>query len=256
MLNNTNTCLYQAYTKITTYHHKICVSTKYQHVPQPVPSTMYHNLYHNKCINHAPTPVPNRASTMHLNLYQTMHQQCISTPYHVPTMHINYVHQPCTISCIIPCPNYAHKPCASILYINTIPCTNPVPYHVSTMHHNKCLNHIPYHAIHHMPINQDMNQQCISTSRPQPTYTMYPMMCLKSYTKALKHMPQACSSISPICNLITQYTIPNQIPTNQECTTNNVSYDHQDVPYINKTCLSSMYHTITKHNIQSHKCNS
>jgi hypothetical protein len=109
----------------------------------------------NKCINHAPTPVPNH-----------VHQPCTSTC-------TKHVHQPCTMINHQPCT----KPCnTSTMYINT----NHVPYHVSTMHHNKCLNHIPYHAIHHMPINQDMNQQCISPSRPQPTCTMHPMMCLKS----------------------------------------------------------------------------
>jgi hypothetical protein len=172
MLNNTNTCLYQACTKITTYHHKICVLTKFQpvpfinhastctstytinHITQPVPQQVHQpctNTCTKLCINHAPQPIPNCASTMHLNT--------------IPCA--NHAHQPCTISCIIPCPNYAHQPCTSIMYINTIPCTNPVPYHVSNMHHNKCLNHIPYHAIHHMPKNQDMNPQYISSSRLQ-----------------------------------------------------------------------------------------
>jgi hypothetical protein len=87
MLNITNTCLYQACTNITTYHHKICVSTKYQPVP---------------CINHQPVP-----STMH-----TMHQTCINhvhqtactntcTSTHVPHHHVpymcNHVHQHHTI---------------------------------------------------------------------------------------------------------------------------------------------------------------
>jgi hypothetical protein len=121
-------------------------ASMHQPVPQPVPSTMYHN----KCINHAP------------NLY----------------------HQPCTIPCAITMYHTMFQPCTSTMYINTctIPCTKP--------------------------INQEMYQQCISTSRPQPTCTMHPMMCLKSYTKSHKHMPQACSSISPRCNLITQYTKP------------------------------------------------
>jgi hypothetical protein len=43
-------------------------------IPQPIPSTMYHN----KCINHAPC---------------TNHVSSPPVPYHVPTMHINHVHQ-------------------------------------------------------------------------------------------------------------------------------------------------------------------
>jgi hypothetical protein len=144
------------------------------------------------------------------NLYQTMHQPCTNTCTklcinHVPvpncasTMHQTCtipMHQPCTIPCTIPCANHAHQPCTS------------TPYHVP----------IIYHIMPYTPINQDMNQQCISTSRPQPTCTMHPMMCLKSYTKAHKHMPLACSSISPRCNLITQYTKP------QVCTITSPKY--------------------------------
>jgi len=60
--------------------------TMHQSIPQPVPSTMYHNT----CINHAPY------------LYHTRYQSCTipsinHVPYHVsycvPTMHINHVHQ-------------------------------------------------------------------------------------------------------------------------------------------------------------------
>jgi hypothetical protein len=181
MSNITNTCLYQACTKSPTYHHRI-----------------------HMCINHAPTPVPYQASTM----YTTTCNMCINhvpspVPYHAST--ITSIYQPCQPS------NHTststmYQPCTSTMYINTIPCTN----------------HIPYHAIHHIPINQDMNQQCISPSRPQPTCTMHPMMCLKSYTKAHKHMPLACSSISPRCNLITQYTKP------QVCTITCNQTIHQD----------------------------
>jgi hypothetical protein len=156
----------------------VCVSTMYQHNVPYQASTMYHN---------------NCASTMHIN----------HVPYHASTMY-HTMYQPCTSYQCQPCTN--HTLTTSTMYINTIPCTN----------------HIPYHAIHHIPINQDMNQQCISPSRPQPTCTMHPMMCLKSYTKAHKHMPLACSSISPRCNLITQYTKP------QVCTITCNQTIHQD----------------------------
>jgi hypothetical protein len=119
------------------------------------------------------------ASTMHQHLYHTKHQPytttCIMNLYHI-------MYQSCTM----------YQPCTSTRYINTISCTN----------------YIPYNVIHHIPINQDMNQQCISPIRPQPTCTMHQMMCVKSYTKSHKHMLLACSSISPRCNLITQYTKP------------------------------------------------
>jgi hypothetical protein len=115
---------------------------------------------------------PTHASTKHVPNHQPisqhMHQPCTNT------CTTTCMCQSCTISCITHASNMYHvtytiyhtmcQPCASIMYINTIPCTN----------------HIPYHAIHHIPIRQDMNQQCISQSKPQPTCTMYPMMCLKS----------------------------------------------------------------------------
>jgi len=78
----------------------------HQHVPYQT-STMYQNLYHNKCINDAPTPVPNHASTMHHNMY--------------------------------------HMPQPSTMYINTctIPCTNNVSqpytiYHITQSFHTPC----------------------------------------------------------------------------------------------------------------------
>jgi hypothetical protein len=133
-------------------HNQVPRCTMHQHVPS--------TIYHNKCINHAPTPLPNHASTMHLNLYNMPQPSTIYTKY-----------QTCTIPCIIPCVNHTHQLCTSTMYINTIPCANLVPYHVTTMHHKKCLNHISYHSI--MPYtmyqyNQDMHQQCTSTDIPQP----------------------------------------------------------------------------------------
>jgi hypothetical protein len=102
---------------ITRYVSQPC--TKPSTVPYQA-SIVYHNLYHNKCINHAPTPVPNNCinHAPHHNLY------------HMPqpsTMYIN------TIPSTNPVPYHAHQPCTS----------TPIPYHVPTMY----LNHIPYHSI-------------------------------------------------------------------------------------------------------------
>jgi hypothetical protein len=147
MPNITKTSLYQACTKITNISSQdMCLNHVPRHVPnhQPIPSTMYHN----KCINHAPS------------LYHTKYQ-----------------------SCTIPCANHVHQ------------------HH--TMYQSYTIScHTPYTN------KPRYDQQCISTSRPQPTCTMHPMMCLKSYTKAHKHMLQTCSLVSPRCNLITQYTKP------------------------------------------------
>ena len=151
MSNITNTCLYQACTKITNKPSQdMCLNHVPKYVPnhQPVPyqaSTMYHN----KCINHAPTPVPNHASTKHHNLYQTMHQ-------------------PCTITCII-C--LKHKPCTSTPYHVPIfyhtmyqPCTSThVPYHVPTMY----LNHIPYHSIMPYTMHHRIYQESTINGVPQ-----------------------------------------------------------------------------------------
>jgi hypothetical protein len=138
MLNITNTCLYQACTNITTYHHKICVSTKYQPV------------------NHASSA-------------PTMHQTC--TINHVPCMH-----QPCTkhVHAHVHHVPYHVPPCASTMYI----CINHVPYHVPTMyinhvhqHHTiyhkissmKCLNHMPRICAKCVPsIYQDHQQVPLS----------------------------------------------------------------------------------------------
>jgi hypothetical protein len=98
--NITTTCLYQACTKITTYHHKICVSTKYQ----PVPCiNLYHNLYHQPC-------TITRASTMH-------HTYTIPGINHVPYQVSIMYHTMYLTVC---------QPCTSTMYINTIPCTNKI----------------------------------------------------------------------------------------------------------------------------------
>jgi hypothetical protein len=184
MSNITNTCLYQACTKITnipsqdmclnqvptcTMHHASTCAI-------PVPSTMYHNM----CINHASTIYQSciiPCATMHINhAYQHVHQH--HTMYQSCTIpSINHVPQQCTSTmCIQPCTNTCTKPCASTMHLNLYhmpqpstmyhvpstnmyhtmyqPCTsiNHVhqhPYHVHipyTIYHEMCLNHIPYHS--------------------------------------------------------------------------------------------------------------
>jgi hypothetical protein len=104
MLNITTTCLYPSCTKITTYHHNIFFSTKYQLVPCI-------NLYHNLC--HQPCTITS-ASTM----YQTCTIPSINhVPYHVSIMyHTIYLTMYLTM----------FQPCTSTMYINTIPCTNKI----------------------------------------------------------------------------------------------------------------------------------
>jgi hypothetical protein len=128
MLNITNTCLYQACTNITTYHHNICVLIKYQ----PVPCI---NMYHQRCTT---TSAP------------TMHQPCTSTMY----MHINMCQ---------PCANHALQPCTSICANHALqPCTSTnvpyrIPYHVpQTICHEMYINHIPYQTsiMYHIPYQQ------------------------------------------------------------------------------------------------------
>jgi hypothetical protein len=140
------------------------------------PSNLYHtkvhqpctnNLYHNKCINHAPTPVPkciNHAPTPVPNL-------CINhAPYNQTMYQPVTMHQPCTI-------NMYHMP-HHTMYINTIPSTNtmyhtmyqpctstPVPYHVPTMY----LNHIPYHSIMPYTIYHRIYQASTINGVPQPS---------------------------------------------------------------------------------------
>ena len=91
-------------------------------MPRP---SMYQtiNLYHAKRQLYTTTCTTTSASTMHQNLYQTVHQPYITiVPNCALTMHHNLFHMP--------------QP--STMYINTIPSTNLVPYHVPTMY----LNHI------------------------------------------------------------------------------------------------------------------
>jgi hypothetical protein len=172
--------MYQSmYQTINLYHtkHQPCTTT----CTTTSASTMHQHLYQ-LCINHAPTPVPNRASTMHLNhLYPTVHQPyqlyhipCTNhVPYHVSTMYINHHHVPYHVPTI---PYHTMcQPCTSTMYIiHTMcqPCTSiyHIMYHipytmkcVSTIYHIT-LNHAMYHKISlmYMPISQI----CASNNEP------------------------------------------------------------------------------------------
>jgi hypothetical protein len=133
-------------------------------------------VYHNTCINHAPTPIPNHTSTMHQHLCQTMHQ-------------------PCTITCTI-CLN--HQPCTStpyqvpILYYTMYqPCTSTlVPYHVPTIY----LKHIPYHLIMSYTMYHWIYQASTIKDVPQQS-TKQP----RSYTNiCLNHAPNMCLKHVPM----------------------------------------------------------
>jgi hypothetical protein len=122
MSNITNTCLYQSCTKIIN-----------------IPSQdicMYHTMYQNSTI-HQPVP-------------QQVHHPCTNT---------------CTKSCINHEPQLfqtVHQPCIPTMYINTILCTNHIPYHsiyqytnkpriAPTMYLNKYTTTIMYHASNDVP---------------------------------------------------------------------------------------------------------
>jgi hypothetical protein len=152
MSNITNTCLYQACTKITNIPSQdMCLNHVPKHVlnHQPVPyqhqpctTTMYH--MHQTCTKHVP------------NLYQIMHQSCTKPK------------QNCTIPCTKPVPNHASTKTCAIPCANTISCINYVSHHASMSPRNAsyiyqkcisnnvpniqdapqtmCLNHIPYHS--------------------------------------------------------------------------------------------------------------
>jgi hypothetical protein len=244
MSNITNTCLYQACTKITNIPSQdMCLNHVPKHVPnhQPVPyqaSTMYHNLYHNKCINHAP------------NLYHIStinhHQPCINhVPYHVPCLN----HQPCTST---PYTMYhtmyqhVHQQCTS----------TPVPYHVPTMY----LNHIPYHSIMPYTIYHRIYQASTINGVPQPSTnitkrcisymcchipsvilnnvsismtTIHHVPMLQEYTK---NKPQACTIASSPCNQ-TRY---------QDTNTTKMYYYS-----MYHTNITKMYHASTRHASQA-----
>jgi hypothetical protein len=165
MSNITNTCLYQACTKITnipsstTMYH---ACTMHQPVPQPVPSTMYHN----KCINHAP-------NLHHQHLYHTMSTM-------PSTMHINHVHQPSTLyhTMCQPCTSTMHKtstnmPISPRCASSTMPTSSVqhAPQSCAKPRTKLCLNK------YYTNINKTCIQSCTSNHVPQP-YTISLMICL------------------------------------------------------------------------------
>jgi hypothetical protein len=172
------------------YNHKICVSTMYQTINmyhtkyQPCNTTCtttsdstmhqtmhqpYTNTYTKPSINHAPTPMPNHASTMHHNLY--------------------------------------HMPQPSTMYINTIPSTKIVPYHVSTMYINTCTipctNKVsqPYtislnHAIHHIPLDISSKYHKICTlTKYQTTKIIYQVYASTIHLRCASSMCQCLNNI-------------------------------------------------------------
>jgi hypothetical protein len=96
---------------------------------QPVPCIkLYHNLYHQV---HQPCTITSASTIMYqnkcININHVPTMYLYHIPYHVPTMQINHVHQPCTsihVPYTIPCANHEmyliyhikHQTC-------TIPCT-------------------------------------------------------------------------------------------------------------------------------------
>jgi hypothetical protein len=90
--------------------------TMHKIVPQPIPSSAS-TMYHKTCINYVPKQLHQSCTTMYL----------YHIPYHVPTMQINHVHQPCTsihVPYTIPCANHEMYLIYHIKHQNcTIPCT-------------------------------------------------------------------------------------------------------------------------------------
>jgi hypothetical protein len=156
--------------------------------------------------------------------------------------------------------NLYHMPQPSTMYINNVP--------IMYLNHN----HIPYHSIMSYAMYHRIYQESTINGVPQPSTnmtkrcisylcfhipsvilnnvsismtTIHHVPVLQEYTK---NKPQAYSIISMYLNQIPIYQY------NQYVLLLNVPYQyHQDIPCINKTCFSSMYHTITKHKLQSHQ---
>jgi hypothetical protein len=181
------------------YHtkHQPCTTTSaslmhrhlYQITHQPCTNT-----YTKSCINHAPTPIPNFASTMHHNLYHmlqpsTMYTNTIpstnNVPYHASTMYINNVHQhlhhtmyqQCistiyhiTQSCDTPCTIGYIKQVPPKVYLKKVPKKQD---HIPSI----CLNHEPNMCLKHVPMPQqytkDLHQACTITSSTCNTQKMH-----------------------------------------------------------------------------------
>jgi hypothetical protein len=186
-------CLNQVPT-CTMHHASTCTIN---HVPQqvhqpctkPVSSTMYHNM----CINHAPTMYTNH-----------VHQPCTCTSIctnHVPTMHINHVHQHIyhTIYHTMYHKPYAKKCISTIYHIKHQSCTI---YHtnnhmhictMSSMKHLKEPMHVPHAYItiqHEHPSTmykklKDMNYNnhviCCTSHKSAPHSTNQPTYTISKY---------------------------------------------------------------------------
>jgi hypothetical protein len=160
----------------TTYTNNLNhASTMHQPVPQPVI-----NLYHKKCINHAPTytkqPVINLyhkqvhqpCTNLYLNLYhEQVHQPCTNL-YH------EQVHQPCTKPVQITCHNNLSKQ----------PITKPVSSLLSTK--SDLLTKINH---------QDNSQRCASTKHNTTTHNhhqdQYVLLIIYQYkydTSSINHV--------------------------------------------------------------------
>jgi len=168
-------------------------------------------------MNHIPrkpltrcTTSSTHASTKNVPRSQTYHNNiCVSTMYQIIYQTINLYHtkhQLCTTTCTTTSASTMqqhmyHVPQTLDKYINTIPSTNPVPYHVSTRyinHHTmyqyytitctiQCVNRVPT-----MHINR-VHQPCTNQIPRSPTISS----TIYHIKKYLKHV------------------IPNQIPNNE-----------------------------------------
>jgi hypothetical protein len=127
MLKITNTFLYQTCINITTYHHKICVSTKYQHVPcihheSTYTSTCTIKHDRNKCTNY--TKYQSCTIIKHIN---HVNQQPI-------TSYTNNLSQPLSRSYH----NLYQQP------ITLISSTSQMRSHISHTNYHKCIAQTMY----------------------------------------------------------------------------------------------------------------
>jgi hypothetical protein len=132
---------------------------------------MHHNLYHNKCINHAPTPVPNRASN-HVHQHHTIYQKISSMKC------LN--HMPRICAKCVPSIYQDHQQVPLSMYQSYINTTNKILSHCTIRYTNKtqtCTNNI-------------LQQICLKTIHYNKYYTT---------NSASKHVPRMCINRSRIC---------------------------------------------------------
>jgi hypothetical protein len=112
----------------------------------------------------------------------------VHVPYRVSNMyHASTMHHP--VPQHVPSVMYQH--CTSTMYIKTIPCTNHVhqpcastPYHVPTMYHEMCINHIPRICAKCVP------RMYIDHQQVPHTYTKNLKQCAQYPTCSSNHVPQ------------------------------------------------------------------